>query len=103
MRTMKFVLLLVVLSVVPSLSTLGQDAAIPYHDMICPTANGDDLQARVECLERVAQAREWGIDATSNLDSDAQLSALLALQAVKATYPAYKAVLPEANTLLHQA
>jgi ABC-type branched-subunit amino acid transport system substrate-binding protein len=48
MRTVKFVLLLVVLSVVPSLSTLGQDDALPFKHTAC--ASGVDLTGQTVTL-----------------------------------------------------
>ena len=60
-------------------------------------------RARAEQQTRIAQARELVGYASDSLDSDAELSALLALQAVNQTYATDGMVLPEAETALHQA
>src|SRR5262249_41134951 len=51
MRTVKFVLLLAVLIVVPSLSTLGQDTALPFKHTAC--ANGVDLTGQTIIFPQV--------------------------------------------------
>jgi hypothetical protein len=58
---------------------------------------------RAESQSRISQSREFVGYANDNLESDAELSTLLALQAVNTTYTADGSVLPEANTALHQA
>jgi hypothetical protein len=74
MRTVKFVLLLVVLSVVPSLSTLGQDDALPFKHMAC--ANGVDLTGQTVSLYHLA----------NHSDQDVIIQALLASYADAAEY-----------------
>jgi WD40 repeat protein/serine/threonine protein kinase len=58
---------------------------------------------RAETQSRIAQSRELVGYARENLETDGELSTLLALQAVNLTYAADGTVLPEANTMLHQA
>ena len=58
---------------------------------------------RAESQTRIAQARELVGYATANLSNDAELSTLLALQAVNTTYATDGMVLPEAEAVLHQA
>jgi len=58
---------------------------------------------RAEWNARIALARELVGYASDALDSDAELSTLLALQAVNQTYAIDGSVLPEAETVLHQA
>lgn len=58
---------------------------------------------RAEDQTRIAHSRELVGYATSTLDTDAELSTLLALQAVNTTYTVDGTVLPEAETVLHQA
>lgn len=60
-------------------------------------------QQRAEKLAAIAQARELVGYANANLESDGELSTLLALQAVNLTYEQDTTVLPEAETVLHQA
>ena len=62
-----------------------------------------DERERAEQQARIAQARELVGYASDTLESDAELSTLLALQAVSQTYTIDGTVLPEANTVLHQA
>jgi WD40 repeat protein/serine/threonine protein kinase len=52
---------------------------------------------------RLATARELAAAAINNLDVDPERSILLALQAVRTTYDEDQTVLPEAETVLHQA
>src|SRR5258706_5609070 len=56
MRTVKFVLLLVVLSVVPSLSILGQDEALPFKHTAC--ANGVDLTGQTIVFPQIINQSE---------------------------------------------
>ncbi len=58
---------------------------------------------RAEQQSRIAQSRELVGYATNTLETDAELSTLLALQAVNTTYALDGSVLPEAETMLHQA
>lgn len=58
---------------------------------------------RAEQQARIAQSRELVGYANGNLNADAELSTLLALQAVNITYAVDGMVLPEAETVLHQA
>lgn len=58
---------------------------------------------RAETQSRISTARELTGYATANLASDAELSTLLALQAVNTTYRVDSTILPEAETVLHQA
>ncbi len=58
---------------------------------------------RAEDQTRIAHSRELVGYATSALDTDAELSTLLALQAVNTTYTVNGTVLPEAESVLHQA
>jgi WD40 repeat protein len=60
-------------------------------------------QQQAEDQARIATARELVGYANANLNTDAELSTLLAMQAVNMTYAADGSVLPEAEQALHQA
>lgn len=60
-------------------------------------------RANAEQERRTASARELAASALTNLDSDPDLSLLLALQAVSSTYTIDKTVTAEAENALHQA
>jgi WD40 repeat protein/class 3 adenylate cyclase len=62
-----------------------------------------DEAERAERQARVASARELAAAAAANLDVDSELSVLLALEAVDATWEAYGTVVPEAEEILHRA
>lgn len=62
----------------------------------------DQERTRAEQQARIAQARELVGYANDSLETDAELSTLLALQAMNITYAVDGTVLPEAETLLHQ-
>jgi len=89
------------LVIVLILATLGA------FGLVAVAANQSSIaqqqRLRAETQSRLAQSRELVGYANANLDTDAELSTLLAIQAVNLTYTADGTLLPEANTLLHQA
>ncbi|MEJ2302091.1 MAG: protein kinase [Anaerolineales bacterium] len=58
---------------------------------------------RAEQQARLERARELAAAAQSNLDVDPELSILLALAAINATYPEDQIIVPEVESVLHQA
>lgn len=97
-RSRYFLRGLVAVVMVATLGAMGLTSAAVNQSSIAQAE-----RARAEQQSRIAQARELVGYATSALNSDAELSALLAIQAVNQTYRVDGTVLPEAETMLHQA
>ena len=60
-------------------------------------------RGRAERVARIAQARELAAAAVANLETDAERSVLLALEAIEETRVVDASVLPEAEEALHRA
>ena len=104
-RSRTFLRGLVVVLLLATLGAFGLTAVATNQSSIADNERQQALAARLQAEDqaRIATARELVGYATSNLDSDAELSTLLAVQAVRTTYSVDGTVLPEANTVLHQA
>jgi WD40 repeat protein/transcriptional regulator with XRE-family HTH domain/energy-coupling factor transporter ATP-binding protein EcfA2 len=76
-----------------------QNAASAEQNAV--SANASQKQAEAE--KSIATSRELAAEAISSLETDPDLSILLALQAVNKTYTIGQPVLPEAEDALHRA
>jgi WD40 repeat protein/serine/threonine protein kinase len=97
-RSRNFLLGLVAVLLLATIGAFGLTSAAVNQSNIAQVE-----RLRAEQQSRIAQARELVGYATNALNSDAELSTLLALQAVKTTYNVDGSTLPEAETMLHQA
>ncbi len=97
-RSRRFLRGLVIVLLLATLGAFGLTAYATNQSNLAVAA-----RQQAEDQARIATSRELVGYATDNLDKDAELSTLLAIQAVKTTYDADATVLPEANAVLHQA
>ncbi|MBI1256449.1 MAG: protein kinase, partial [Chloroflexi bacterium] len=104
-RSRRFLRGLVVMLLLATLGAFGLTAIAQNARQDAEKEASLALLARQQAEDqaRIATARELVGYATNTLNTDAELSTLLAIQAVKTTYDVDATVLPEANTILHQA